>query len=491
MEKEKKLKWLNLLIIILGIIFIFIPIFHTNLWFDESYSVAMAKHGFVDIWNITGNDVHPPLYYWILHIIYLIFGSNILIYRLFSGICISILGILGFTHIRKDFGEKTGIIFSFLVLFLPYVTLYSGEIRMYSLGMLLGTIMAIYGYRIYKGNITKLTYIFFGISSLLLAYTHYYGLMLAGIVNLVLFIFLVKNAKTRKQDLIKFIVTAVIQVVLYMPWLLKFIKQATGVSNGFWITLSFPETIYDVLTIQFKGNLSFYPIILVTCLYAYIIYIASKTSKEEKKEAKISTYLYISIIAVALGISLIMQSAILLSRYLLISTGLIIFTIAFFMAKDTKVVRVIAICAIIVILSCISGNVAIKENYSKQNEDCLNYLQSKFQEGDIIVYSNAINGAVITTQLSEKMEFKSYFYDEENWNVEEAYKSYSPYMEIKKTLEDILDNYTGRIILVEGENTHKLKDEVDEKFDIREIEEAQFKVPYRNYSYNIEIIEKF
>lgn len=491
MEKEKKLKIIHLLIIVLGIIFIFIPVFHNNLWFDESYSVAMSKHGFSEIWNITGNDVHPPLYYWILHILYLIFGSNVLIYRLVSVLFVAIMGILGFTHIRKDFGAKTGIIFSFLTLFLPFTTLYSGEIRMYSLGMLLGTILAIYGYRIYKGKVTKLTYIFFGLSSLLLAYTHYYGLMLAGIINLIVFIYLVKNVKTRKQDLIKFIITAVIQVILYMPWLIKFIKQATGVSNGFWITLSFPETIYDVLTIQFKGNLSFYPIILVTCLYAYIIYIASKSSKEEKKEAKISTYLYISIIAVALGISLVMQSAILLSRYLLIATGLLIFTIAFFMAKDTKKIPVIVICLVIVILSSISTIKAIKENYSKQNEDCLNYLQSKMQEGDIIVYTNAINGAVITTELSETMEFKSYFYDEENWNVEEAYKSYSPYMEIKKTLEDILNDYTGRIILIEGENTHKLKDETNEKFNIREIEEAEFKVPYRNYNYTIEIVEKF
>lgn len=491
MEKEKKLKLIHLLVILLGIIFIFIPVFHTNLWFDESYSVAMAKHDFGEIWNVTGNDVHPPLYYWILHIIYLIFGSNILMYRLFSVLCVAILSVLGYTHIRKDFGEKTGIIFSFLTLFLPFVTLYSGEIRMYSLGMLLGTIMAIYGYRIYKGKVTKLTYIFFGLSSLLVSYTHYYGLMLAGIVNLVLFITLCKNVKTRKQDLIKFIITAAIQVMLYMPWLVKFIKQATGVSNGFWITLAFPDTLYDILTIQYKGNLSFYPIILTTAFYSYIIYIALKLKREEAIPAKISICLYISIIVIALAISLVMQSAILLSRYLLISTGLLIFTVAFFMAKDTNKIRVITICLVIVILSCVSGNIAIKENYNKENLNCLNYLQSKMQEGDIIVYSNAINGAVITTELSESTEFKSYFYDEENWNVEEAYKSYSPYMEIKKTLEDILDGFTGRIILVEGENTHKLKDEVNEKFNIREIEEAEFKVPYRNYNYTIEIVEKF
>ena len=59
----KKTKYLHIAIIILGIIFISIPVFHSNLWFDESYSVGMANKSFIDIWNIGSNDVHPILYY--------------------------------------------------------------------------------------------------------------------------------------------------------------------------------------------------------------------------------------------------------------------------------------------------------------------------------------------------------------------------------------------------------------------------------------------
>ena len=63
----KKTKYLHIALIILGIIFITIPVFHNNLWFDESYSVGMANKSFIDIWQIGSNDVHPILYYWILH----------------------------------------------------------------------------------------------------------------------------------------------------------------------------------------------------------------------------------------------------------------------------------------------------------------------------------------------------------------------------------------------------------------------------------------
>lgn len=117
-----KIKNIHIAIIIIGIIFNCISIFHPNLWFDEAYSVGLANKSFTDIWKIGGNDVHPILYYWILHIIYLITNSSIegsiIAYRIFSAVCISILGILGFTHIRKDFGEKNrSTIFIFLIFF--------------------------------------------------------------------------------------------------------------------------------------------------------------------------------------------------------------------------------------------------------------------------------------------------------------------------------------------------------------------------------------
>ena len=115
--KKLNLKYVHITLIILGTIFISLSIFHTNLWFDESYSVGISNHTFKNIWIIGGSDVHPVFYYCILHILNLIFGNNILVYRLFSMICTAVLGIIGFTHIRKDFGEKARItIFIFSIL---------------------------------------------------------------------------------------------------------------------------------------------------------------------------------------------------------------------------------------------------------------------------------------------------------------------------------------------------------------------------------------
>lgn len=114
-ELLKKENLLHIAIILLGTILILIPAFHSNIWFDESYSVAISNHSFSEIWTIGGNDVHPILYYWMLKIINILFGSNIIIYRIFSVLGIVGLGILGFTHIKKILEQKQGYYLHFLV----------------------------------------------------------------------------------------------------------------------------------------------------------------------------------------------------------------------------------------------------------------------------------------------------------------------------------------------------------------------------------------
>ena len=92
MEKIQKIfkpKYIHIAVIILGIIFMSLSIFHTNMWFDESYTIGIVRHSFSEIWNITSYDVHPPFYYFCLHILNLIFGENIIVYRLFSAITIA------------------------------------------------------------------------------------------------------------------------------------------------------------------------------------------------------------------------------------------------------------------------------------------------------------------------------------------------------------------------------------------------------------------
>ena len=66
-KKKDYLKYVHIALIILGAIFVLLSNFHTSIWFDESYSVGISSHNISEIWSIGSNDVHPVLYYIILH----------------------------------------------------------------------------------------------------------------------------------------------------------------------------------------------------------------------------------------------------------------------------------------------------------------------------------------------------------------------------------------------------------------------------------------
>ena len=519
-----KTKYLHIIIIILGTLFVSIPIFHENLWFDESYTVGIASKSFSDIWTIGSNDVHPILYYWILHIFYLIFGSNIYIYRFISMIPIVILSILGYTHIRKDFGEKVGLLFSFLVLFLPISSVYSGEIRMYTWAMLIVSLMSIYGYRIYQqvskkkedkytkgeNKVNIKNWIFFARFSLASCYIHYYGLAIAGVINVVLFTYLIvqsiknygqdKKNKLYTQDLKYFTISAIVQILLYLPWFwIAVIRQLQGLSNGFWIPNPSTEIFLQIFTFQFTGDLDnlyvskAFALIFGMIISFYAIYCIirvmrnkNKTEDDNNKSGLWAIAIYFIVMICLLIISI--KKPLLYARYFLNLTGLFIFFLAFFMINGGKKVLTYIISIIIISVSILVNYKVMSMNYDISNKKPLNYVKQDLQDEDMILFDNRGSGFVISMQL---IDTKNCFYDKENWNVEEAYRAFGNDMLIIHNLES-LDEYEGRLWLVSSDN-YDIYDEFIEMYGqekIKLIKREQFETKYHNYRYTIALIEK-
>ena len=455
-EKIKRTKIIHLAIIICGIIFVLLPSFHKGLWFDESYSVAIANKSLGEIWKITGNDVHPSLYYWGLHIVYMIFGANIMAYRLFSVLAIIILGILGFTHIRKDFGEKTGIAFSFFSYFLPIMNTYAQEIRMYSWSCLIVTLMAIYGYRFYKAVAEKKeekakikNLCMFGLFSICSCYIHYYALVTACLVNLIILIYLIRNIKNDKKSFRNFIILAVMQIILYIPWLIYFVGQLKHVGGGFWIKVGPINTTVEALSFQFRRQLdtdfafNLQTIVALIAAILMYIYIGIKIYKMKKEGKDINVVLlsggtYIGVIAIILLASII--TPILYSRYLLVMTGLYIFVLAYVLSNEKNKIIAAVVCIVTLVLAIVSNITNIKINYDKTNNELYNYISEEIKPEDIIIYSNIGNGGVVAAYFPDN---KQYFLNFAHWDVEEAYKAYGPGMETV-TNWDFMKDYSRK-----------------------------------------------
>ena len=497
MEKIKEkiksitLKQWHIAVIVIGIIFVSLGAFHSNLWFDESYSVGLARHTFGEIWSIGGHDVHPILYYWMLRIVYLMTGGTIMAYRIFSVIPIAIMIILGYTHIRKDFGEKTGFIFSFLSAFLPEMAQYAIEIRMYSWAILAVTILALYAYRLTKEDNTK-NWIIFGLSSLASIYLHYYGLMAAGLINVFLLIYLI--VKKRKKGIIFIISFGILQSLAYLPWLVNFATQLSNVSSGYWIGFSFPKTPMELLSSQLAGYVKtsdytglIVPTVLALELYVYMIYKTYKyvKAKEDLNSFKWSVIVYFAVILAAIVITALMKTSILYYRYLFVITGLYIFAVSFILGKEENRIEIVAILSVIAILGVYNNIVMMKDNYDYSNQEPIKYLNENVKEGDTIVYADFGGGSVVAVQFADN---QVYFYNADNWGVEEAYKAFGPNYEVKVT-KDFIDNCSNRVWFVDN-IYNSVADEIFEGKGYNKVSEKDFSTKYHDYSYKIVLLEK-
>ena len=378
-------------------------------------------------------------------------------------------------------------LFSFFSMFLPIMLTYALEIRMYSWTAVFVTLMAVYMYRFIKQKDFK-NLVLFGIFSIISCYMHYYALACAGLLNLGLIIYVIrKRDEFDKSMITKFIIVEVLQVLLYLPWFVCFVKQALRVGSGFWITIEFPQILIDILNFQFKASLEeLIPTIFAGLLYIYIAYIIIKNikKKEDIKAGIIPIVVYILIIIAMALVSRI--SAILYARYLFTITGLLIFAISYFLAKENNKYIIGIICGAIIIMSLMNLINVKEENYNQSNREIVSYLEENVQENDIIVYSDMGNGGIAAVFLDEN---EQYFINLGNWSIEEAYKAYAPQMGVKTTLEDAINEAEGRIIIIDtADNT--LYNQIKDNEEYKTVSTQKIEAKYHNYTFNVAILEK-
>jgi len=471
---EKKIKIIHRIMLVLGIIFFASGAFHSGLWFDESYTVGLMNQNFIDLCKAATYDVHPLGYYIILRLFAYVFGNSIISLRLFSVLGAALLASLGYTHIRRDFGAKTGIWFSFFVITMPSTFKYALQIRMYTWAPLFVTLAAIYSYRMIlkDGNITKITNnkniinntknaiytkntVLFAIFSILSAYMHYYGLMAVVIINIMILVYYIKNNLKLK----KWYILGAIQMLGYLPGLYVFFVQFT-LSNGSWIKINF-GTIFDAISFHFIGSpqsdiIVNSPSYIIPLCIGFIIYAMFgflfirmiKNNKEESKPVTLALIVYFGVVLMFLLVSIF--KPIFYVRYLIVSYGMLLFAFAYLLAKCNKIYVKILVIVVMLGLSVTRAIPIYQDNYDASNTIIDDYLKANLKEGDIILFDSP--GA-----FSVSVKFQdvpTYFYNAGNWNIQKAYKAFGSKVTILSNL-DIIKNHTGRIWIIDDGNTYK------------------------------------
>lgn len=152
------------------------------LWFDEVFSVNMAKLGWKQMLaTVLADRIHPPLYYLMLKLWTGAFGFSVLSLRMASCVC-SLMTLIPLLRIAKrlrlDWIALAIVIW--ICAFNPFLIHYSQEVRMYALVVLLSA-WSIDLYTELLANNSIGTMMWWSVVNVLLIMTHYSGVAIIGI----------------------------------------------------------------------------------------------------------------------------------------------------------------------------------------------------------------------------------------------------------------------------------------------------------------------
>ena len=189
---------------------------------DEAYTYRIVtQFSVVDMLKETAADIHPPLYYLLVKVCTLFWGSHLMVFKLFSVLCTVATMVLGITLVRKRWGGQVAFLFIMVCGLGTQFIYFAVDVRMYALEMFFVTACGLLAYEIFLEN-RRRDWILLTISAMGGAYTHYFSIVPLAIIYGFLFIWgIVKNRKAIRR----FVVCCICTVLGYLPWLFVLLQS--------------------------------------------------------------------------------------------------------------------------------------------------------------------------------------------------------------------------------------------------------------------------
>ncbi len=238
----KQHRRVDMMALFLGLaVFLFIAfsnVSNASIWFDEAFGAYLIQFSFVEIAQFTAADVHPPVYYWLLKVWSMVFGTTELALRsmsiFFGGLAI----IGGFFMTRKFFGRSAAWVSLLFLVLSPTLIRYSDEARMYTLACVI-VMAAAWVLTKAMASRRKVWWIAYGLLVSLGMWTHYFTAV-AWLAHwlwraLTMRRYPTKEARRKAFFSKNWVMSHAIAVGLFLPWVPAFVIQTGTVQAGFWI----------------------------------------------------------------------------------------------------------------------------------------------------------------------------------------------------------------------------------------------------------------
>lgn len=226
-------------------------------WWDEGWSVWVARQSVTEIVYQTGHDVHPPVYFWLLHFWEEAAGDSEFALRAFSGVlgtvAIAAVYLLG----RQVANPQTGFLAALFLTVSRFHIIWSQEIRMYALAGLLAILGAWAAMRVWDRG-KPLDYAFYGLCMSGGLLTLYLFFPVPVAINIA-FLWVLWHSKNKWQRLLTWGVAqaAILAVVGLWFWYARqgFLSNSSATPIGVW---DFLQIYWTVLVTGIPLNVAGY-----------------------------------------------------------------------------------------------------------------------------------------------------------------------------------------------------------------------------------------
>ncbi len=222
-----------------------------SLWNDEMFSFDVALSPFGDIASTLASQYHhPPLFFYIVHVVLKLFGPTAAALRSVSALSGSLTVGLAYLLAHRLFGSRAGLLAALLLLVAPFHLAYSQEGRPYALAAFLAVASCYTLFRaVTDGEMIWIP--LYGVATLALLYTHHWGLFV--LASEIAAVFLVSGIHPREKVVLA--ILWLVMVILYVPGALTLHKQmaASDAAGWFWVRPPSPAEAVRLLT-AFSGT---------------------------------------------------------------------------------------------------------------------------------------------------------------------------------------------------------------------------------------------
>jgi len=255
-----------------------------SLWFDELHSIIPTNpaNSLVSVIEYCKED-QPPAFFLTLYFWYNLFPYNEASGKVLCAI-IGVLGIVSMYFLGKEVGGKNvGVAVSFLTAGNIFHVYYSQELRFYGLLFLMTCLSFLFFIRFIKSPTIR-NQLFFAITTTILLYTHYFGLVVT-LTQAIIFVIIALVYRKGVRFFLKGLACAAIVFLAFLPWIPTVMNDLQ--IESFWAHDSSPLFIREYFRRYFSGwwVFRFNNILLWTLHLVLLYYFWTLVWKAKKKQS--------------------------------------------------------------------------------------------------------------------------------------------------------------------------------------------------------------